>query len=198
MVSSNYHNFFLGAASVAGALVGLLFVAMSVMRDGAERIHGQRLRASAAFTAFTNSLTISLFALIPTDNLGWAAIVVGAIGMTFVGGALLSLIRVYGLRAARAWLDASFLVGLGVVFVVQLVSGITLTRHGVHAGALNRVSTLVVVCFLIGIARTWELMGGPHVGLAREVGRLVRSRGDDEAPAAQDGVSRSDESPSER
>jgi hypothetical protein len=32
----------------------------------------------------------------------------------------------------------------------------------------------VVICFLIGIARAWELIGGPAIGIAHEVAELVR------------------------
>jgi hypothetical protein len=35
---------------------------------------------------------------------------------------------------------------------------------------------LVVVCFLMGIARSWELIGGPEIAIAREVTQPVRRR----------------------
>jgi hypothetical protein len=42
------------------------------------------------------------------------------------------------------------------------------------SGAVNTIAILVVICFLIGIARAWELIGGPSIGIAHEVVALVR------------------------
>ena len=55
-----------------------------------------------------------------------------------------------------------------------------------NSGDVNTIAILVVCCFLIGIARAWELIGGPSIGIAHEVTALVRSHGRDEVPA--DGV----------
>jgi hypothetical protein len=171
MVPDDLHEFFVASAGVAGALIGLLFVAISVSgdrisSDPAAPVH--RIRAAASLTAFTNALTVSLFALIPGQRLATTAIAVAGVGLAFVVGSLLSLARQHVLWTRRIW-EAVFLVGLLVLFVFQLVDGVRLDDHPDRAGLANAIAVLVVICFLIGVARAWELIGGPTFGVRREV-----------------------------
>ena len=70
--------------------------------------------------------------------------------------------------------DLGFLVTLAAVFTLQIVNGPRL-EHGPHqAQALQSTATLVVMCGLLGIARVWELMGGPAVSLESEARALGR------------------------
>jgi hypothetical protein len=189
VVPQEIHDFFLAGGGVAGALIGLLFVAISVSaprlaRQGHEaQLH--RVRASAALTAFLNALVISLFALIPGRKIGLTAVIVGVLGLAFVVAALLSLWRVRHARWATAR-DAVFLLGLVVVFIVQMITGVQIIAQPAGSGNVNQIAVLVIVCFLIGIARAWELIGGPSIGLTREVTAMISGH-NDEAAGREDG-----------
>ena len=178
VVSQSIHEFFVASAGVAGALIGLLFVAISVSAERlarAESAQVHRVRAVAALTAFTNSLIVSLFALIPGHKIGPTAMAVAASGLVFIIAVLLLLIRLHQVHWSQMR-DALFLVGLAVVFVVQLIQGAEVTAQPGDSGAVNTIAVLVVVCFLIGIARAWELIGAPSIGIGPEIAALVRDR----------------------
>ncbi len=195
MVPESIRDFFMASASVAGALIGLLFVAISVSagRGGRPKVEAQlyRIRASAALTAFTNALAVSLFALIPGQKIAATAVAVAAAGLTFVAASLLSLIRLHEVRLGTLR-DALFLVGLATIFVVQMIEGAEVIGEPGNAGDVNTIAILVVACFLVGVARAWELIGGPSVGLTQEVAALVRGHEpgaddpEDDEQAAQD------------
>jgi hypothetical protein len=178
VTSASAHEFFLGSASVAGALIGLLFVAVSVASERvlgpeASDVHG--VRAAAALAAFTNALTVSLFGLVPGLNVGGAATAVAIVGLLFIAGALIRLVPAW--RAKRIRLrDLTFLVALLVVFVIQLVAGLELDRRASDASDLQTICVLVIVCFLIGIARAWELVGGPNIYFAHQLLERLQTR----------------------
>jgi hypothetical protein len=99
---------------------------------------------------------------------------VSVIGLTFVVASLLSLIGLHEVK--RGTLRGGLLlVVLAVAFVIQLIEGIDVTISPGNSGAVNTIAILVVVCFLIGIGRAWDMIGGPSIGLTREVTTLVRS-----------------------
>ena len=177
MVSGPVREYFTASAGVAGALIGLLFVAITVAgprltgAGAAGQVH--RIRARAALTAFTNALIVSLLALIPGHTIGPTAVAVASTGLAFVTASLLSLIRLHQARWSTAR-DAAFLVGLIVVFVVELISGIQLILAPGRADVVNTIALLVTISFLLGIDRAWELVGGPAIGIGQEVTALLR------------------------
>jgi hypothetical protein len=178
-----FHDFFVASAGVAGALIGLLFVAFSLVQErltgpNAEQVH--RVRASAALTAFSNALTVSLFGLIPGMSLGWPAATVAVIGILFVAGSLLSVLRVRRTQPT-ALRDAAFLLGLLITFGLQLRFALQLEDRE-RDDPREALCVVVTVCFFIGIARAWELIGGPSIRFGSELAAAVRGRHEDAPP----------------
>jgi hypothetical protein len=191
MVPESIHDFFLGSAGVAGALIGLLFVAISVSAErlstteAAGQVH--RIRARGSLTAFTNALAVSLFALIPDGSLGTTTLSVGIVGLVFVLASMLSLIRLIRVHRARlaSLRDGGFLIGMAVAFVVQIVTGINVMNQPGNIGPVETIAILVIVFFLVGISRAWELIGGPTIGFTHEVVAFARR---EEPPADGEGT----------
>jgi hypothetical protein len=184
----NLHDMFFASAGVAGALIGLLFVAISIEHDrltAADADQVQRVRTRAALTAFTNALTVSLFSLIPGHGLTYSSISVGAGGILFVLASVLSVRRMAHSHRTRTgrMRNLTFLIAQLIMFGFQIFWGIELAIHPHHHDPADDIAILVIVSFLIGIYRAWELIGGPDVGIGHEVRALVRERRD--APPAE-------------
>ncbi len=190
MTTASAHDFFSTSAEVAGALIGLLFVAISVSPErilgpDASEIHS--MRAAATLTAFTNALAVGLFGLVPGFTIGVTATVVAIVGILFVVGAVIRLRPAWRAGRIRAG-DYRFLFALLVVFVIQLLTGLGLDRHEQDRGDLQTICVLVIVCFLLGIGRAWDLVGGQSAS----VGHLLVERLQRGGPPAEPGAAEED------
>lgn len=170
MVSDEFHDFFLGVTGAVGALVGLLFVAISLSPSaipGKAGNHRLGFRAAAAMTAFLDALVVSLVALIPGDTLGTGS------GIMAVAGILSTLaLVVSGLRdgMAKELSMASFrwallLGALLVIYCVQLGSALQMHGDAADFGHVRTQAILIVILCVMGISRAWELVGAraPHL-----------------------------------
>jgi hypothetical protein len=74
VVPASYHDFFSACATVAGALIGLLFVAISISPaklSGPSAENDHQLKAAMAFSALVNTMVIALVK--PADPAGCPA-----------------------------------------------------------------------------------------------------------------------------
>jgi len=158
MISSvAYTNFFLGSVTVAGALTGLLFVALSVAqaRAGATDSPEHQAVAATAFTALVDSLWVSLVALMPGNGIPTANLLLGLLGVTSTAGLIIRLWRSRSKqRLSRRW--PVLLALIVAMYAAQTVTALTASdpRAARSAGA-----TFVMIFFAVGIARSWELLG---------------------------------------
>ena len=183
---ATYADFFERSATVAGALIGLLFVALSLsperLRD-ARSVEHQAI-AATAFTALVDALFISLIGLQPGGGLDYGAVIFGALGLSSTIGLALRLWRSRHLgHLSNRW--PLFLGIIMAVYAAQLASGIV---PATPAGAADRTATFVYVMFGVGIARSWQLLGLKGGGLLDELGATFtpQIRGTLTPPAARE------------
>ena len=101
MVPASYDDFFSACATVAGALIGLLFVAISIAPaklPGARAAGDQQLKAAMAFSALVNTLVIALVTLLPGASLSLTVIILAAGGLSSTVGLIILLLRDTRLR----------------------------------------------------------------------------------------------------
>lgn len=170
MVPEQYHDFFLGTAGAAAALVGLLFVAITVAPHpivGPKAAIGHQVRASSALSALLSPLVMSLIALIPGVNVGWVADSAAGLGLLFV---LATAMRVW--RAPRTGELRGIrpvLVGFVVLSVLFAYYGTRLIASPHGEGALAGVAGCVVASLSVGVNRAWGLVGARSDGLTMSI-----------------------------
>ena len=157
----SYENFYVGSLTVAGGLVGLLFVALSVDQSKANALPTveRQAVASTAFAALVDSLWLCLAALLPGSKPGaeipTAGVILGVLGLTSTMQLTYRLWRAKSGQTFRhRWPVALPLIM--ALYGAQIVTSI-IERAG--KPALSNGAVFVMVFFAIGILRAWELLG---------------------------------------
>ena len=178
VVAGDARDLFVAVASAAAALVGLLFVAMSVSprpADGRPRGVIHQVRSAAALLSFTNALGISLFGLVPGNNVGYPSVAFGVVGTLFT---LASVRSILADTAARSRLlgQIALIGGLLAVFIIEIVDGLELRANPYNHSALDTIGNLVIVSLLLGVARAWEFVGDRDTGIWASIAVLATGR----------------------
>jgi hypothetical protein len=183
MTPASYQPFFSASVAASAALIGLLFVSVSIAPErvfGEQAEAGRKAQALSAFTALANVFFVSFGGLMPDVPLGVIVTIVSmpAVVQTL---ALLGLVRHW--RAERALYRGIVLfLGSAAVYGFELAVGIQLWRSPANANALSELLDVLLGGYAIGLGRAWELMGAPRSGVIFGVidilvGRLDRARG---------------------
>ncbi len=189
MVPDSFIDFFVAAVGVTGALIGLLFVAVSLaprrMRDE-HTAHLARSQASAALLVFTNTLTIGLLGLFPDTNIGWAACVIGGLGIVYS-------FSVARLALARAKVDKAtgralrqIAIGALIISGFETTAGLRLVIHPQNLGAVYMLCAAMIAAVLFGISRAWELVGLHDNGLFHSLAVIWRPEAADPVDGPED------------
>ncbi|MGB6578830.1 MAG: hypothetical protein WBF34_13020 [Streptosporangiaceae bacterium] len=175
MLAGTYRDLFPAIADCAAALTGLLFVAVSVAarHNPSDRpVVIQQVRAAASILAFTNALAVSLFGLVPGNNIGYPATVLAVIGIFYTAAGTRSIFSGH-LPRRDVPRQLGLIALLLLTFAFELAGGIDLILNPHSAGQAELVSNLLIGLLIIGIARAWELVGDRATGIIASIAVLT-------------------------
>ena len=173
-----YSNFYTASTQVSAALIGLLFVAVSV---GTESVFGpraplrRRLNAYGAFTALVNAFFLSFTSILPDPRIGIYAVTLGAFALSDTYVNLMIVLRSQGER--RVWAILTTVLSALLYGDEVLLGALLLTHPGNDPGLLNNLNTLILAAYAFGLGRAWTLLGG--IGghrLWRHLGRVAHEK----------------------
>jgi modulator of FtsH protease len=156
---AQWHDFNLGVVTASAALLGLLFVALSIHMRVLSAQENAELRsvARSVFLGYVLSLGISFLALMPQSLWAFGVEVLAVVLVSTVpfGAAARSGLRARGIGFDRRVTIVQFVAGFGL-FAVTIAAAIGVAVG--EARALSVVAGIGVLSLLWGVFNTWELI----------------------------------------
>ena len=166
MVPPQFTNFFLASSGAAAALVGLLFVAISVAPEHIVQANApieRQAMAASSFTALLNAFFISLGALIPL-NIGTLTLIMSVLGIINSSVLAWNLLKKRG-----SWQNVVRRVYLILVsFIIygyEFYYAILIILEPKNVGNIYMLAGLLLGVYGIGLTRAWQLLGARRFGL---------------------------------
>ncbi len=147
----------IASAGAAGAMIGLLFVVISLRTDivfGSHASSRVRALATSSFTGLVNAFAISIIAVVPQTNIGVAMAVL----------AIVSLRGTFKLHRTFRSSEAQYRVLLlsSLTYTTQLIGGITLIIRPHIVWIVNGTCYVIFASFIIALVRAWDLIQVPE------------------------------------
>ena len=161
MVPGVYYPYLGAAATASAALIGLLFVAVSVRDEsifGPKAMPGGEALAITAFNGLVNSFVVSLLGLIPKVNIGQPAVIMAVIGVV-------ATVRLQ--RRLHAGRNLIVLAVTLLAYAAQFAYGVLLILRPHDSDQLINLSFIVFATLIVSLQRAWSLLRGKHLASAR-------------------------------
>ena len=184
MVSVDFVPFFTTIATVGATLFGLIFVVISikpeVTRSDTTSLRRQ-VQITSSYGALLNPLVISLLALLPHATIDTITLTMSSLGLinTILMG--IFLFRASRGEVRKLWHVFFILTGL-VMYGFEIFYGIQLDRDPGDSSALHNLSILLVLIYIYGIARAWDLVGVRQFHIQDMLSPWI-SKGREESPS---------------
>lgn len=164
MVPPDYSVYFMTMAAVGGTLFDLIFVVISIDPASIATTSvplERQVRASTAYSALLNPLIISLFALVPHQQIGTVVILLSLIGLINTLIMVVSLLHNAVQWSVRFRNIPFILVGF-VLYGFETYYAVRLLQSPTDSSALNALTGWLIGLSVFGVARAWELVGIRH------------------------------------
>lgn len=162
-IPQQYANFLTASTQASAALIGLLFVSVSI---APERVFGRQAEATrqalavSSFTALANVFFVSFGSLIPDIPLGPLVMIPGVVA---TGQNLLLLRLLPQWRREHTMIRGLLLLLVGAtIYGYEIAIGVRLWLTPSDTAAMTFLLELLLGAYAIGLARAWELLGASH------------------------------------
>lgn len=164
MIPPAFDTFFATIAGAGAALVGLLFVAISIAPEQTVRPEApleRQAMASSCFIALINPFLIALIALIP--NIDAEVVGLATMALSIMGLFNILILGWFLLRQPIGWRSAIrrtvfVLGGLGL-YGGEFYAGKSLLNTVSIEAPLTLLAGLLVGFYVLGLSRAWDLLG---------------------------------------
>ncbi|HEY6540659.1 MAG TPA: hypothetical protein VIZ18_06965 [Ktedonobacteraceae bacterium] len=166
MVPAIFTNFFIASAGAGGALIGLLFVAVSIAPETTIMTSApveRQASAGSAFTSLLNAFFISLGALIPI-NLGQIIIIMSLVGFGSTAFYSFNLLR--NLKDRHNLFARSLLLLAGLfIYGFEFYIALLMLNKPANPSPFYGLSSLLLAVYGLGLVRAWQLLGAQRYGI---------------------------------
>jgi hypothetical protein len=175
-----YQPFFAASMGAAAALLGLLFVAVSVAPErtvGAGAPVERQMVAESVFTSLINAFFLSMGGTIPDFNIGSVALVLSAFALfqtLHVGRRLWP--RQLTVRSAVQRL--SLVVVALLIYGGQLENAFQLVRVAGPGAPVGGQINILFALYALALGRSWELLGARRGFFVRRLSPTIASDGE--------------------
>jgi hypothetical protein len=153
VVPSSYREFMITSAGAAGALIGLLFVVISLRSSyvfGPKARTRVRALAGSCFTGLVNAFSLSLLAIIPNTNIGRAMIVLAV-------ACLYNTLKLHH-QLANVEKQYRILIVSCLTYLCQGVGGVALLVRPHTVWIVNGLCYVIFASFALALYRAWMLI----------------------------------------
>jgi ribose/xylose/arabinose/galactoside ABC-type transport system permease subunit len=174
VVTADFQPFFTASVAASAALIGLLFVSVSI---APERVFGQQsdaarqAQALSAFTALANVFFISMMGLIPGVLFGLVVTIVSLPAIVQTMG-LLALVRPWH-RSGILRRGLLLFLASAAIYGYELSIGLQMWRSPTDRAELISLLFVLMGAYAVGLGRAWELLGAPRTGISSYIWALI-------------------------